>query len=214
MGIYNIHYGSLPQYRGPAPVFWQLKNGEAQLGLSIHVLTDKFDAGTVVWEQSIKNEEYHNYSYINQLFSELQVRGVAEIIAKLSQKQPLLNKEQNLTHTNYYKKPQLADVIINWGKMPAKQILDLIKACTPWNNGAGTLINGFEFKILDAQLATEDNVSQTPGTIIVLDNSFKVACLNGAILNIKYFNINNTCVPARYAGFYGLKTGQIFSSEL
>jgi methionyl-tRNA formyltransferase len=59
-GILNIHFGRLPQYRGPSPVFWQLKNGEAQLGLTIHQLTNKLDSGAVAWEQTIKNEKYHN----------------------------------------------------------------------------------------------------------------------------------------------------------
>jgi methionyl-tRNA formyltransferase len=59
-GILNICFGRLPQYRGPSPVFWQLKNGEAQLGLTIHQLTNKLYSGAVAWEQTIKNEEYHN----------------------------------------------------------------------------------------------------------------------------------------------------------
>jgi methionyl-tRNA formyltransferase len=79
-GIYNLHFGKLPQYRGPSPVFWQLKNGEAQLGLTIHQLTNKLDSGAVVWEQTIKNEEYQSYSYINQVFSQLQVQGVAQYL--------------------------------------------------------------------------------------------------------------------------------------
>lgn len=86
-GIFNIHFGKLPQYRGPSPVFWQLKNSEAQLGLTIHQLTNKFDSGAVVWEQTIKNEEYHTFNYINQAFSQLQVQGVAEIVNTLSSKQ-------------------------------------------------------------------------------------------------------------------------------
>ena len=68
-GIYNIHFGKLPQYRGPSPFFWQLKNGEAKLGITIHQLTNRLDSGAVVWAQDIKNEEFYNYNYINQVFS-------------------------------------------------------------------------------------------------------------------------------------------------
>ena len=38
-GIFNIHFGKLPQYRGPLPVFWQLKNSEAKLGITIHKIS-------------------------------------------------------------------------------------------------------------------------------------------------------------------------------
>jgi methionyl-tRNA formyltransferase len=211
-GIFNIHFGALPQYRGPSPVFWQLKNGEAQLGLTIHQLTNKFDSGPVIWGQSIKNEEYHTYNYINQAFSQLQVQGVSQILTKLSSKQTTDDKIQDETQARYYKKPQLADVMINWDMMDVKEILDLIKACTSWNNGASTLINGYELKILDAEPASAE-ANNIPGTITIANNKFNVACTNSKTLNINFFNINNTCIPARHAGFYGLKTGQIFISK-
>ncbi|MGY4537137.1 methionyl-tRNA formyltransferase [Mucilaginibacter sp. UYNi724] len=212
-GIFNIHFGKLPQYRGPSPVFWQLKNSEAQLGLTIHQLTNKFDSGAVVWEQTIKNEEYHTFNYINQAFSQLQVQGVAEIVNTLSSKQMPKSKIQAETEARYYSKPQLADVMINWDTMEAKEITDLIKACTSWNNGASTLINGYELKILDAEHASTE-VNNIPGTITIANNMFNVACINKQGLNINFFYINNTCVPARHAGFYGLKTGQVFINKI
>ncbi|MBB5395747.1 methionyl-tRNA formyltransferase [Mucilaginibacter sp. AK015] len=212
-GIYNIHFGRLPHYRGPSPVFWQLKNGEAQIGLTMHQLTDKLDCGAVVWEQNIRNEEYHTYNYINQAFSQLQVNGVAQLLTKLNNKQTPHFKAQNETDARYYNKPQLADVMINWDTMDAKGVLDLIKACTSWNNGAGTLINGYELKILDAEAASSE-ANNIPGTITIANNKFTVACINKQALSINFFNINNTCIPARHAGFYGLKTGQTFISKI
>ena len=212
-GIFNIHFGRLPQYRGPSPVFWQLRNGEAQLGLTIHQLTNKLDSGAVAWEQNIKNEEYHNYNYTNQVFSQLQVQGVLHILTRLSNKQMPTYKIQDETEARYYKTPQLADVMINWDTMDAKEITDLIKACTSWNNGASTLINGYELKILDAETASAE-ANNIPGTIDIANNKFNVACINKQVLNINFFNINNTCIPARHAGFYGLKTGQKFISKI
>lgn len=212
-GIFNIHFGKLPQYRGPSPVFWQLKNGEGQLGLTIHQLANKFDSGPVIWEQSIKNEEYHTYNYINQAFGQMQVQGVAHILTKLNSKQTPDYKIQDESQARYYNRPQLADVIINWETMDANEILDLVKACTSWNNGANTLINGYELKILDAETAFAE-ANNIPGTIEIANNKFNVACINNKMLNINFFNINNTCIPARHAGFYGLKTGQIFISKI
>lgn len=212
-GIFNIHFGKLPQYRGPSPVFWQLKNGEAQLGLAIHQLANKFDSGAVAWEQNIKNEEYHTYNYINQAFSQLQVRGVSQILTQLGNRQTPVYRIQEETEARYYKRPQLADVTINWDAMGAKEITDLVKACTSWNNGASSLINGYELKILYAEAASSE-VYNKPGTISIANNKFNVACVNMQVLSIDFFYINNTCIPARHAGFYGLKTGQTFISKI
>lgn len=212
-GIFNIHFGKLPQYRGPSPVFWQLKNGEERLGLTIHQLTNKLDSGAINWEQTIKNEEYHSYNYINQAFSQLQVQGVSQILTSLNNRQMPGYKIQDETQARYYKRPQLADVMINWDIMDADEILNLVKACTSWNNGASTLINGYELKIIDAEQASAE-ANNIPGTINITNNKFNVACINNEALNINFFNINNTCIPARHAGFYGLKTGQQFISKL
>ncbi|MDN3582454.1 formyltransferase family protein [Mucilaginibacter flavus] len=213
-GIFNIHFGKLPQYKGPSPVFWQLKNGERSIGLAIHEMTNTLDSGPIVWEQNINNEEYHTYNYINQIFSELQVGGVLSIIEKIATKQITDKISQNATEANYYKRPQLADVMINWDKMEAKVILDLIKACNSWNNGAITLINGYELKILDAEKGANKLTKETPGKITIREHGFSVACINDEVLNINFFNMNNTYIPARHAGFYGLKTGQIFISKI
>ena len=47
-GCLNIHPSLLPLYRGPDPLFWQLRNGEPQTGVSLHLVTSKFDAGPIV----------------------------------------------------------------------------------------------------------------------------------------------------------------------
>ena len=45
---FNLHPGLLPQYRGAHVLNWVLVNGEKETGLSLHLLTDKFDEGDVV----------------------------------------------------------------------------------------------------------------------------------------------------------------------
>ncbi|AYL96137.1 methionyl-tRNA formyltransferase [Mucilaginibacter celer] len=213
-GVYNIHFGKLPVFRGPSPVFWQLKKGEPNLSLTIHRLSDKFDSGAVVWEHHIKNEEHCNYSYVNDVFSDLQVRGVLDVLEYISHNRPLNQVAQDETRAVYYNKPQLADIMINWEQMTAREIINLIKACTPWNRGASSLINGHELKILDAEQVPVARANTAPGTIDITNKTFNVTCVNGASLNVNFFNINNTSIPARHAGFYGLKTGQQFMSKL
>ncbi|MBT8135307.1 MAG: hypothetical protein KJO03_12415, partial [Gammaproteobacteria bacterium] len=46
-GCYNMHPSLLPAYRGPDPIFWQLKYS-AELGVSWHQVVSDFDAGDVI----------------------------------------------------------------------------------------------------------------------------------------------------------------------
>ncbi len=43
----NLHPSMLPRYRGPAPLFWQLRHGEPDTGVTLHRLTQHFDSGDV-----------------------------------------------------------------------------------------------------------------------------------------------------------------------
>jgi methionyl-tRNA formyltransferase len=44
-GFWNVHPSLLPRYRGPSPLFWQLRDGLRIGGVSIHRMTPRFDAG-------------------------------------------------------------------------------------------------------------------------------------------------------------------------
>lgn len=44
----NLHPSLLPAYRGPAPVFWQLRAGESAGGVTLHHMSKALDAGDIV----------------------------------------------------------------------------------------------------------------------------------------------------------------------
>lgn len=50
-GVVNIHCSMLPKYRGPAPVLWAIRNGDPHLGVTIHRMTEEFDAGPIIAQQ-------------------------------------------------------------------------------------------------------------------------------------------------------------------
>ncbi len=50
-GGLNIHPSLVPAYRGPAPIQWQILNGETETGVSIVKLSEAFDAGEIVAQE-------------------------------------------------------------------------------------------------------------------------------------------------------------------
>lgn len=48
LGCINIHHSLLPRHRGPIPVQWALRSGDPETGVTIHRMTDRFDAGSVL----------------------------------------------------------------------------------------------------------------------------------------------------------------------
>ncbi|HJN41882.1 MAG TPA: formyltransferase family protein [Anaerolineales bacterium] len=49
----NIHPSWLPAYRGPAPLFWQLRDGLREIGVTLHHMTSRIDAGDILAQTGI-----------------------------------------------------------------------------------------------------------------------------------------------------------------
>ena len=56
LGALNLHPSALPRFRGPDPVFWQLRAGVDRAGVTLHVATGVLDAGPVVVQRRIRVE--------------------------------------------------------------------------------------------------------------------------------------------------------------
>ncbi|HEV2132557.1 MAG TPA: formyltransferase family protein, partial [Longimicrobiaceae bacterium] len=52
LGSINLHSGKAPEYRGAAPAFWELYNGETEVGITIHRVTRSLDAGSILLQES------------------------------------------------------------------------------------------------------------------------------------------------------------------
>lgn len=52
LGSINLHSGEVPRYRGAAPAFWELYNGESSVGITIHRVETAVDAGRVLRQET------------------------------------------------------------------------------------------------------------------------------------------------------------------
>lgn len=48
LGSLNIHNSPLPKYRGMMPNFWQMLNGEQEVGTTIHFINEGIDDGAII----------------------------------------------------------------------------------------------------------------------------------------------------------------------
>ena len=56
LGSINLHSGKTPEYRGAAPAFWELYNGESEVGITIHQVVADVDAGAVYRQETFPLE--------------------------------------------------------------------------------------------------------------------------------------------------------------
>ncbi|OQP59626.1 hypothetical protein A3860_36725 [Niastella vici] len=209
--LYNVHFGHLPEYRGPNPVFWQLKNGAPSLAITIHCVTEKLDAGGIAWKKEYPNEPFFSYGYVHQLMSNYLVEGIHYVLQLKKQGRSITLTPQDEQKAAYFGRPNAQLVCIDWNAMRAAAICDLIKACNPWNNGAITIYNGFEIRISDAECSSfNGNTTYSPGTILDTSGSFLVSCINKEALHIHSLTLNGILLPGRFAANFGFIKGQSF----
>jgi hypothetical protein len=48
LGTINVHHGSVPDYRGGPPIFWELADGRDRVGFTIHRIDAGIDTGPVL----------------------------------------------------------------------------------------------------------------------------------------------------------------------
>jgi len=212
--MFNIHFGPLPAFKGPVPVFWQLKYGVENIGLAIHQLTEKFDDGPVVWTKEFPNRDFFNYEVVNQYLSNMSVEGVLFILNLLARNLPVLPLSVPLDRiSSFQKRPQANDIIIKWDKMSAIEICNLVKACNPWNKGAITFFMGKEVKLMDAIIIKNRQNTTEPfsaGTIVNNEDHLHIKCCDGDVLNVNMLFFQNCFIPAYLSKTFGLKKNERF----
>lgn len=53
LGSINIHQGLAPIYRGGPTVFWELYNGEKEIGITVHFVAPKVDTGDIILQKTL-----------------------------------------------------------------------------------------------------------------------------------------------------------------
>ena len=67
-GCFNLHPSWLPGYRGPSPIFHQLRDGLAPLGVSVHRMNERLDAGELLYQQRLGIDDGRDYGgWVEQL---------------------------------------------------------------------------------------------------------------------------------------------------
>jgi len=61
LGSINIHQGLAPYYRGGPPIFWELFNGEREIGVTVHFVESKVDTGKIIVQETLPL--IYDYSY-------------------------------------------------------------------------------------------------------------------------------------------------------
>lgn len=159
LGVLNCHPSLLPRYGGPDPAFWMLKNGESVAGVTVHVMTEKIDAGDIVARQELTIGENENAGQLTQRQHRAAAALLTESVNAMAQG-TITSTPQNIADRTYFKKRTAADTILDWNGS-ARHITNLLRALQPYEP-LTAFLNGNMIKIYDAQPVEEARSGGAP----------------------------------------------------
>ena len=88
-GILNIHPSLLPRYRGPNPLGWAIRNGDPEIGITVHRMTSEMDSGPIYAQSAVPVPDDADPAVDGlERFQGLANRLVAEALARVTAGDP------------------------------------------------------------------------------------------------------------------------------
>lgn len=211
-GFINFHYAPLPTYRGSNPLFWMVKDGAKEAGVSVHRMTAEFDEGPILFESKIPMSAGITFG---MLCTQLGFNGMqlADKVVNGLMSGSITVQSQNGAMAQWYKRPKPADLRINWNTMDAYAIQRLVNACNPWNKGAAALLNGWMIGLTYVTpRALSTDIQTIPGTILAVDeqNGLRIACSGSTEIRVDVIYTEEGFMPGFALAGFGVQPGMAF----
>jgi len=174
LGAVNGHPSLLPRYRGPSPVAWAIRNGDDELGFTLHRMDADLDTGPVLAQTTRPLGDEHSYDELGAAFAEVVGELLPRALARLENGDPGDEQDDSLASYAGFFGPDF--VWIDWDR-PAAQIYRQVKAwrfasVAPGERGALADLDGKTVRVLRTSLepaAGARAVTCGDGTIWVVE---------------------------------------------
>jgi len=165
----NIHYSSLPRWRGAAPVERALLAGDEQTGVCIMQVVEQLDAGDILSSATTQISHTDTTTTLRTRLGEIANPLLIDVLSNgVSTTQPQTGDVVVAA------KITQADLEIDWSK-PATVIDRQVRV-----GGAFTFFNDKRFKIHSLKVSTEIFIAK-PGNMVVVNDRVLVACGQGVV---------------------------------
>ena len=83
MGCINLHKGKVPEYRGMPPGFWELYDGVASAGVTVHFVDNGLDTGDILASGTVPIAKHETPDSLCEKLHQEGARVLAEAVAAL-----------------------------------------------------------------------------------------------------------------------------------
>jgi methionyl-tRNA formyltransferase len=173
LGVVNGHPSLLPRYRGPNPVAWMIRNGESEIGFTLHRMDAELDTGPILAQALIPLGDEHTWEELEPKFVDLIGELLTRALTRLEAGDP---GDPQQGEGSYYSFFEPEYVRIDWTK-PSGDVYRQVRA---WRfasrrdaveHGALTELDGELVRVLRASLEPAEgrSVQTGDGTIWIVE---------------------------------------------
>lgn len=195
-GAINLHGGKLPDYRGVAPINWQIINGEKEGGCCIIFVDERIDTGDIIIQKYFKINKNDTAQIILNKTLKIFPKILLETINNIKNG-TVKRRKQNQNMGSYYTRRHPRDGQIFWYYMKAKEAHNLIRGLSSPYPNAFTFFKGKKLFIKKSQLIDMD-IKGVPGKIIrfIGDSAIVICADKGLQVDlIQFENSNDIVLP-------------------
>jgi methionyl-tRNA formyltransferase len=150
LGTINTHPSLLPRYRGPNPIAWTVRNGDRELGYSIHRMDADFDTGPLLAQGTTPIDDVEDPSELFERMVTLLGSLLPNALARVEKGDPGdPQPDGQATYAEFFE-PEYVE--IDWSQMAAevrRRVLAWrVAAARPGAHGALTTLHGERVRVL------------------------------------------------------------------
>lgn len=183
----NVHPSLLPKYRGPNPYLQTILHGEKYSGVTLHLVTEKFDAGPILKQEKIEILDSYTSKELREKSVQVARKLVTELIQDFDNKilTPVAQDERQAT---YYPNILGDERMLDFKFQTSTEISRTIRALHPFLPTYITfekkffVVNPYKFQIIDKEYNAH------PGDIIGKNpekNSLSLMCADKKIIHFE-----------------------------
>ena len=179
LGCINVHASLLPKYRGAAPLWHCVLNGEREVGVTTMFTDIGMDTGDILLKEKTEIDSDTTMGEVHDRLAEMGGRLIVRTIEALLTG-TLIRIPQNDAEATYAPMVSKEDAEIDW-KKTAEAIHNLVRGMNPFPV-AHTKLEGAPLKIYRTRIVDESVVNQQPGMVLQSEGGIlQVACGKGIL---------------------------------
>ncbi|MBA2287068.1 MAG: methionyl-tRNA formyltransferase [Ktedonobacteraceae bacterium] len=181
LGCLNVHPSLLPAYRGPVPLFWTLRDGCQQGGVTVHLMDEGMDTGAILVQAPIVVPDGISYAELEARCASLGGELLARSAWDLYQGRAVC-RTQDEARSSYQPFPSAEDFVVPVEQWSARYVYNFICGVADWG-GPITLQTGSRSFVIQEAISYSHDMKHEifPGISLSSKGELFVPCQTGMV---------------------------------